>query len=186
MDDVALHLVTAARSGDRDALAALWTRERSWLAAVLAAQGAEGSDLDDLLQDCALHLLKDIGKLREPAAFRPWCRRMALNLGAARGRREARRSHRSLEEMGGLEPSAPDRPGDDGLVSALREIPPAMREVLLLRAVDGLGDREIAGILELTVEAVESRLARGRRRLREALERRREREAARPVNGESA
>lgn len=52
---------------------------------------------------------------------------------------------------------------------ALAELPPAFREVLVLREIEGLSYREIAEVIGTRVGTVMSRLARGRRELRKTL-----------------
>jgi len=57
------------------------------------------------------------------------------------------------------------------LASALDALPSEFREVLVLREIDGLSYREIAGITGVPIGTVMSRLARGRERLKRALKR---------------
>jgi len=52
---------------------------------------------------------------------------------------------------------------------ALAELPVEFREVLVLREFEEMSYREIAGITELPLGTVMSRLARGRKRLQQAL-----------------
>jgi RNA polymerase sigma-70 factor (ECF subfamily) len=51
------------------------------------------------------------------------------------------------------------------LKQALEELPPEFREVIILRELEGLSYKEIAGIANVPVGTVMSRLARGRKRL---------------------
>lgn len=61
---------------------------------------------------------------------------------------------------------------DRGLVrSALAELPPIFREVIVLREIEGLAYREISGVTGAPIGTVMSRLARGRRELRKTLSR---------------
>jgi RNA polymerase sigma-70 factor (ECF subfamily) len=61
---------------------------------------------------------------------------------------------------------------DRGLVrSALAELPPIFREVILLREIEGLAYREISRVTGAPIGTVMSRLARGRRELRKSLSR---------------
>jgi RNA polymerase sigma-70 factor, ECF subfamily len=53
--------------------------------------------------------------------------------------------------------------------AALRELPDAYREVVVLREIDGFGYEEIAEILNVNLGTVKSRLTRGRAALRESL-----------------
>jgi RNA polymerase sigma factor (sigma-70 family) len=52
---------------------------------------------------------------------------------------------------------------------ALEELPIEFREVLIMRELEDLSYKEISAIAELPIGTVMSRLARGRKRLRELL-----------------
>jgi RNA polymerase sigma-70 factor (ECF subfamily) len=58
------------------------------------------------------------------------------------------------------------------LHDALRELPTEFREVVVLRELEELSYKEIAGIAGIPVGTVMSRLARGRERLQEILSKR--------------
>jgi len=61
---------------------------------------------------------------------------------------------------------------DRGLVrSALAELPPIFREVIVLREIEGLAYRDISRVTGAPIGTVMSRLARGRRELRKTLSR---------------
>jgi RNA polymerase sigma-70 factor (ECF subfamily) len=55
------------------------------------------------------------------------------------------------------------------VVAALRTLPEAFREVVVLREIEGFGYEEIAEMLGVNLGTVKSRLTRGRAALREAL-----------------
>ena len=57
----------------------------------------------------------------------------------------------------------------DYVLRALAELPPTFREVLVLREIEGLSYRDIAKVTGAPIGTVMSRLARGRRDLRQAL-----------------
>ena len=77
-----------------------------------------------------------------------------------------------------------DRPGvDEGLMeadraraleNALTLLPERQRQAVVLRHLEGLSNPEIAAVMEIGVEAVESLLARGKRMLASRLAGRRE------------
>jgi len=52
---------------------------------------------------------------------------------------------------------------------AVKELPPNLRVVFLLRDIEGLSTRETAEVLDLRETAVKTRLSRARLRLREML-----------------
>ena len=58
---------------------------------------------------------------------------------------------------------------NDAIGAALRALPPAQREVMLLRDIEGLSAREAGNVLGLTERAVKSRLHRARVALRASL-----------------
>ena len=55
------------------------------------------------------------------------------------------------------------------LEGAIAALPPIYRYVFLLRDVEGLSNKEVAGIMELSVSAVKSRLMRARLFLRDVI-----------------
>ena len=62
----------------------------------------------------------------------------------------------------------------DALQAALMQLPERQRQAVVLRHLEELTNPEIAGIMEISVEAVESLTARGKRALAAALAGRRE------------
>jgi RNA polymerase sigma-70 factor (ECF subfamily) len=56
------------------------------------------------------------------------------------------------------------------VMAAIEGLPPGYKECVVLRDFEGLSYEEIAGAMDITVEAVRSRLARARRQLRQVLE----------------
>lgn len=56
-----------------------------------------------------------------------------------------------------------------GVVDALEALPPRCREVVVLRKVDGLSQREVAAQMGITEDTVEKQVAKGMRALADAL-----------------
>lgn len=173
-------LIADAARGDPAALEALWRRERRRVAAVLIAHRPREEDLDDLMQEVGVVLVERLRELREPERLGAWLRAIALNVahGAGRKAKTARARRRGLEAAAG----SPDPAGETGrarteaqdelrqVLAWVRGLSPALAEPLLLRAVWGHSQRDIAEWLGIPETAVESRLARARRELRERVE----------------
>jgi RNA polymerase sigma-70 factor (ECF subfamily) len=158
-------LAAAARSGDRAAFAALHARYGRMVHAILLARVSYGA-ADDLVQDVFLAALERIGELRQVEAFGGWLAQIARNRAVDHLRA---RAHDEL-------------PGDEGTVAnghaaaeahealvAIRSLPAAYCETLLMRLVEGLNGPEIAERTGLTPGSVRVNLHRGMQLLRERL-----------------
>jgi len=168
--------VEAAIGGDADALQRLWRSHRRWVAAVLLAHKPREAELEDLLQEVACSMVERIGELREPDRFRSWLRSVSLNAARTAGHRaRTRRLFRvrrraAAQESCALEPDAGQAEEARRLVEIVQRLHPDYSEPLLLRALRGLSQRQIAQTLGVPETTVETRLARARKMLREELD----------------
>lgn len=168
-------VVNAAVRGDHHALTALWERHRRWVAAVLLAHKPAHAELDDLLQEVAMSVVRNIHTVRDPASLRPWLRTVAINTArlaarAANARPKLRLVGEGLDQQpvqNGHAEHDQSREEAHGVLREVLALPELYREPLLLRAVHGMSYERMAETLGLTVEAVESRIVRARRMVRE-------------------
>lgn len=179
-DIVGEQRAAAAIGGSTEALREVWQQHRRWVAGVLLAHKPRDVDLEDLLQDVALSLVKRIGDLRDPSAVRPWLRQIAINAARAWGRRQQVRTPERkglrLSVAGGADVATDavgSDPTDQGreegarLLELARSLPPGYSEPLILRAVRGMSYREIGRVMDLPETTIETRIARARRMVRE-------------------
>jgi RNA polymerase sigma-70 factor (ECF subfamily) len=161
-------LVTAARAGDREAMHVLYVSFapglRTYVARIVGRHDAE-----DVTQQVFAKLVDELPSYRAgEAPFSAWLRRVAHNLAVDHLRRS--RLVPCAEVRGR------DAPADDAgrectasLREALSGLPPAQREVLLLRHLVGLSSGEIADSLGRSVHSVHCLHNRGRSAARIAL-----------------
>jgi len=134
-------------------------------------------DVEDLLQVVAVSVVRKIGELRDPGALKPWLRTVAINAARAAGR-QTQRSRKKMrlarnetmtasEGTGSDEKASADREEGRRLLELARTMPEGYREPLLLRCVHGMSYRQIGEITGLPETTIETRIARGRRMLRE-------------------
>lgn len=131
-------------------------------------------EAEDVAQDAMMRLWKIAPKWRAgEAKVSTWLYRVTANLCTDRLRK---RPARPLEEV--AEPADPaPTPAQAlqatarvaALEAALQSLPDRQRQAVVLRHIEGLANPEIAAILEIGVEAVESLTARGKRALKAAL-----------------
>jgi RNA polymerase sigma-70 factor, ECF subfamily len=173
-------LAIDAVRGDADSLQRLWMANRRWVAAILLAHKPRWVDVEDLLQEVAVSMVRKLGEVRDPRAVRPWLRTVAVNVAHAAARSGKRRA--TDERFGegsddqvasrtrdGVEPPESLGSSEHGrlLMQLCEQLPDGYREPLLLKAVQDLSYREIGEILDLPETTIETRIARGRRMLRE-------------------
>lgn len=161
-------LVTAAREGDRGAFASLYERYARVVHGLLLAR--VGPDyVDDLTQDVFLSAWRRLDDLRDPAAFGGWLVMITRNRAMDFHRRPA--EFEELPEDVAVRPDAAARTEARAALDAIRALPDAYRETLVLRLVDGLSGPEIAKRTGLTPASVRVNLHRGMKLLREKLQR---------------
>jgi RNA polymerase sigma-70 factor (ECF subfamily) len=133
----------------------------------------------DLSQEVFLRVHRHLAKFRGHSSLRTWIYRVTVNHCRSRLRRR-RLATRSLAAEGDRATRLPDpRRGpeeravaeDQGrlVTAALGELPVPFREAVVLRDLEGLAYEEIAEVLGVRIGTVRSRIARGRRQLRELL-----------------
>lgn len=146
------------------------TAEHAALRAVARSLVGPRHDADDVVQEGWLEILRSRDGAAAPLA---WMRGVVRNVARSR-RRAGARSRTAASEPEPTVPSTDElamrSEASVRLARAIHALPPAEREVLLLRYWDDLPPREIARRLDVDVVRVKNRLFRARRRLRERLE----------------
>lgn len=122
------------------------------------------NDAEDIAQDAYLKAFRSWSRF-DGRDVRAWLYTIALRLAFnhLRGRRRWLAAVRRIEPRVWTDPSDPD------LWAALRALDVRTRTALLLNAVDGYTQREIAAVLGVPEGTVASWLSRGRATLRQEL-----------------
>jgi len=134
------------------------------------------TDAEDVAQEAMLRLWRAAGDWQAGGAkVSTWLYRVTANLAIDRLRRTGRAV--GLDDTD--EPADEDAlAADDRLIradrmaaldAALARLPERQRQAVVLRHIEGVSNPEIAEVLEISVEAVESLTARGKRALAAAL-----------------
>ncbi|MBN1441566.1 MAG: RNA polymerase sigma factor [Planctomycetes bacterium] len=172
-------LVERVLAGDADAFTRL-VRKYTRLGGALAFGVIGDYQLaEDILQDAFLKVYLNLESLRDPDRFRPWfcgiVRKQAIDVMRQLRGRVARAAR--LDDVEGFVADESDSPAQGLLrkeqrrkiLREVRRLPPHDRLVLVLKHMEGLSYKEIAEVTHSSVSAVESRLFRARRALREKL-----------------
>jgi len=177
-DDVDVARIEAARKGDVRAFEELIRRHGRWVRGVIFAVLGDGEQLDDVAQQVWTQAWERIGELRSPERWRGWLGRLARNAALDAGRRRSR-ERGMFRPIGASGPVLVDGRSPSGALladeqhrvmhEAIRGLPAIYREPLVLRYLEGWNYRQIAEVLGLPVDTVQTRLVRARRLLREAV-----------------
>ena len=138
------------------------------------------AEAEDVAQEALLRLWRVAPEWRQgEAKVTTWLYRVVANLCKDRLRRSGRGMAldavpEPTDEAPGPLDTMQDEARVDALQHALDGLPDRQRQAVVLRHIEGLANPEIADVMEISVDAVESLTARGKRALGAALEGRRE------------
>jgi len=167
-------LVRRVGQGDPAAIQAMVARKLPRMLALAQRMLGDAVEAEDVAQEAMLRAWKQAPRWTPgKAKFDTWLHRVGLNLCYDRLRRR-----REIPTE-----TPPDRPDDGpapdrGLLAAelgqrvdaaLRRLPDRQREAIVLCHYQELTNIEAAGLMSVSVEALESLLSRGRRALRQSL-----------------
>ncbi len=167
-------LASRAVRGDDQAFAALMTRHKGWAFQFVRRYIGNQADAYDVLQETFFAAWRALGRYQTDRPFEFWLRRIALNKCRDRQRRDAVRRLIGIPSVaidGGLDPS-PDPLVLTQSEQELRELesrmhllPRALKEPLLLTALEGLSQVQVGRLLGLSPKEVETKVYRARVRL---------------------
>jgi RNA polymerase sigma-70 factor, ECF subfamily len=165
-------LVERALSGDRWAKEALYRRHVRRVTNAVTRMVGRSGDADDVVQDAFVTAFTRLGDLREPAAFRGWLARIAMNEVRGRLRRRRWLKRLSFDRDGEDEVSLESLATDDAspetraelarIDRVLAKMDPDVRMAWMLRCVEGWALEEVAGALDCSLATAKRRITEAR------------------------
>jgi RNA polymerase sigma-70 factor (ECF subfamily) len=167
-------LLIAFGNGDRAAARALTERLTPRVVGYAGRLLGDRAEAEDVAQDAMMRLWKIAPEWRQgEAKVTTWLYRVVSNLCTDRLRKKR---SKGLDEIAEPEDGKPSQEAVlmqkqrvAALDEALQTLPDRQRQAVILRHIEGCSNPEIAEVLEIGVEAVESLTARGKRALAKAL-----------------
>ncbi len=168
-------LLAATTSRDAKAFAALMSRHYTVVYRVVWRMVNGHVDAEDITQEAFLRLWNNPGQLREAGALRGWLIRVASNLAKDRHRHQPVSAHVEMDEFADNRDSAVQNLEQQQVQSridqAIARLPDRQRLAITLTQLESMGQKAAAEIMEISVDALESLVARARRALKEDLAR---------------
>lgn len=175
-DDAAL--LVRARAGDVHAREELIRRHLDAVYALTTRMLGDADRGADAAQDAFVNALRGLDSFRGESSFRTWLLRIAANAARSAMRRTGRRRETPLEAVEPLLADGAVDPETAALAHGeasralvlLARLPQRQREVVTLRATQGLDYREIGRIVGCSEAAARVNYHHGMKRLRELMQ----------------
>ena len=171
-------LVTAARSGDRQAFARLVDRYFGTIWAIAYARLGNRAVADDLAQEVFLVAMLHLDSLTDPSLFAPWAGQIARNRAIDWLRHEQRSSKLvamvPVEELANTRADVQESPMEreeeaQAVRNAVFALPEEQREIVLLKYVEGLNQTEIAQRLQVHPATIGRQLEKALAAMRDSM-----------------
>lgn len=164
-------LVRAARTGDMQALGALYDQFADVLFRTARRLNGSSDDAQDVVHDCFVGLPEALRHYNEQGSLESWLKRVVVRLVLMRRRRETRRREDALDFAPALESgSRTDATAQlHDIHRVINALPDSLRDVFVLKQIEGYAHEEIAQLLGITAGASRVRHTRALDALRRSL-----------------
>jgi len=168
-------LITGCKSNDRRAQRAVYDRYSPVMLAVARRYTARDADAEDVLVSAFYKVLDKISSFTESGSFEGWIRRIVVNEALMLLRKK--HALKQASELSDVNPAAfsvpaeaADRLAEADIMNLLDRMPVGYRTVFNLYVVEGYKHREIAEMLEISINTSKSQLILAKKRMREQLQ----------------
>jgi len=179
MDDEDFQLIREFQNGDASAFERLVKKYQDRVFNVIYCFTGRKEDTQDLAQDVFLKLYTSLSQFKFESSFYSWLYRITLNVCIDDMRRRKLRRLVSLSQWfqdlkGSKSHPTPDEVMEQKelgeiIQQGLNQLSKDYRAIIILRDIEGLSYKEIAGVLGCSSGTVKSRLSRARVALREKI-----------------
>ncbi len=178
--------VLAAQAGDRIAFGKLAQQYQRQCVAVALRLLGNAHDSAELVQDALIKAYRNLGQLQQAERFGPWLMRIVTNLALNYRRSRVRRQTTSIEQstqgdgedlrstLAGGPQDAPDKPLTsaelgDAIQKSIAALPEKQRLALVMFAIEKMPQKDVADVLNCSVEAVKWHVFTARKQLKKSL-----------------
>jgi RNA polymerase sigma-70 factor, ECF subfamily len=171
-------LIELCRAGDAEAFGALFDRHRAEVTRLVFRMLGPSADLEDLVQEVFVQVIRSLGAFQGHAQFSTWLYRVTVNVVLMHRRALSRRPRLLPEEAAPPEKDPEPSPEEQvqsrlrlqAFYRALDQLSEKKRAVFVLHEIEGLTPAAISAIVRAPVLTVRTRLFYARRDLAKLLE----------------
>ena len=183
--DTYSELIASLKAGDESALETVFNLYSAKLYSVAQKILGDMGDAEEVIQDVFWTAFRKAKTFRGTAQFSTWLYRLTVNAALGKIRRSKKQKQVEYQEFlpkfhqdghhqvrpvidwsNTLDEHYAKREMQEFFNEALQQLKPIDKSVVVLSDIEGLSDREIAGVLAISVAAVKTRLHRARLFLR--------------------
>jgi RNA polymerase sigma-70 factor (ECF subfamily) len=168
-------LIKQSVAGDESAYRLLLEKHLPSLSNYVMRMMANTAEADDIIQETFIRLWTRGNKFNpETAKLTTWLHNIAHNLCIDHFRKSSRLVNNSIEQPIAVAPGPEEDLAQQGLAKniqqAMMSLPERQRSAIIMCHYQGLSNKDAAVVLNVSVDALESLMARGRKKLRTLLE----------------
>jgi len=181
-------LVRRVAEGKAEAFELLVRRYHRRVIGVAYRLLGNSEDAQDVSQEAFVRAFRSLDTLDDPARFGGWLIRIVSNQALNFRRARSLRTAASLDDLGQMGDGAARRPSQrslpgrsdeadatapgelhDAISAAMEELPEQQRLALILFSVEGMPQKDVAEVLECSIEMVKWNVFQARKRMKEKL-----------------
>lgn len=176
MSEISSEILTQASIGDMKAFEQIYKEFSGFVYNTSLKITGNSHDAEEITQDIFMKIYHNLKTFRFCSSFKTWVYRIAVNTAINHYHSSIKKESKRVdfECVPGTHPTGDDTKALDDIIKQddeaqldllLKALKPDHRVCLVLREIEGLSYREIAGVLSIPVNTVRSRLLRAREAL---------------------
>ncbi|WP_249869435.1 RNA polymerase sigma factor [Oceanobacillus saliphilus] len=161
-------LIKKIKKGNQQAFKKLYDRYADYSLRTVYAITNNTSDASDIVQETFIKVYRNIDSYNTAMPFKPWFYQILINESRRYMKKKSKEAINSGSEqlLDHLNYRLEEEQDFEQLESAMDQLGPHHRTVLVLKYLNGFSEKEIAEVLELNVNTVKSRLYKARQQLK--------------------
>ena len=164
------NILARVKKQDRQAQQALYDKYAPLFYSICLRYVKQPMEAEDVMIESFYKIFSKISQFKDQGSFEGWMKRIVINESLMRIRKKNNLNlHIELEKAYGVkeEAIALDQLQYEELLSLLEELPQGYRTIFNLYVIEGYKHREIAELLEISINTSKSQLILAKKRLRE-------------------